>query len=85
MAKRRTRLMAYRIEAGYETQEALVNALKKDGVDISENTYGNIESGRNKTVDVILAFAIARKLNKRPEEIFLALPVQKMHRMDKTG
>ena len=80
MTKRRTKLIAARIEAGFKTQDDFVAALRKEDVDISPNTYTNIESGRNKTVDVVLAFAICNKLNKTVEEIFLPFSVQKMHR-----
>ena len=80
MTKRRMKLIAARIEAGFESQEALVIALREDGVNINPNTYTNIESGRNKTVDVVIAFAIAKKVCKSVEEIFLPLTVQKMHR-----
>lgn len=77
---RRTNLVAARIAAGFDSQEAFVQALIKDKVKIKLETYRNIESGRNKTVDVIIAFAICAKLNKTVEEIFLGNAVQKIHR-----
>jgi DNA-binding XRE family transcriptional regulator len=70
MTKKRTKLIAARIEAGFESQDALVAALRKDGVDINSNTYTNIESGRNKTVDVVIAFIIAKKCVDQLKKFF---------------
>lgn len=81
MTKRRTKLIAARIECGFNAQEEFVNALRADGIEIKVETYKNIECGRNKTVDVVIAFAIANKLNKTVEEIFLSDTVQKIHRI----
>lgn len=76
---RRTKLIAARIEAGFNSQEDFVNSLREDGVQIKVETYKNIESGRNKTVDVVIAFIIVKKINKSVEEIFLSIPVYKIH------
>lgn len=80
MAKRRTKLIAARIESGYQNQDSMVAALRGEGADISANTYANIESGRNKCVDVVIALAISRLLNKQVGEIFLDTSTQKIHR-----
>lgn len=80
MSNRRIALVAASIQAGYETQEKLVNALREDGIEINVNTYANIESGRNKYVDVQLTFAICRKVKCLVEEIFLLNATQKVRR-----
>ena len=80
MAKRRTKLIAARIEAGFDTQDALVKSLRDEGVLILSTTYANIESGRNKNVDVQLACAICCKIGRSVEEIFLPRTMQKLHR-----
>lgn len=76
---RRTKLVAARIDAGFESQEAFVQSLIEDEVEIKLETYKNIESGRNKNVDVFIAFAICAKLGKSIEEIFLANRAHKIH------
>ncbi|MBP2658291.1 MAG: hypothetical protein H6Q69_1323 [Firmicutes bacterium] len=81
MEKRRTKLQIARLEAGYQNQNDLVEELRKD-INISLETYRNIECGRNKTVDVVIAFVIAQRLNKSVEEIFLTNWAHKIHRED---
>ena len=79
MGKRRVKLIASRIEAGYRNQADLIAAVEKTGVVIPSETYANIESGRAKKVDVVQAVAIARVLNRKVEEIFLPSSMQKIH------
>ena len=71
MSNKRFKLVLARMEAGYPTAEKFVDALRKEGLDIKLETYRNIESGRNKSVDVVVAFAIARLIKRKPEDIFL--------------
>ena len=81
MSKRRLKLMAARIEAGIKTHDEMVTLLREKGIEISAETYGNIENGRNKNVDVILAFVIAEIVNKPVAKIFLPELMQKMHQI----
>lgn len=79
MRKHRTKLLSARLDAGYKTQNDLVEELRKETelgsvkmkIDISLETYKNIECGRSKTVDVVIALVIAKKLNQPIEKIFL--------------
>ena len=79
MGRRRVKLIASRIEAGFRSQADLVAAIQEQGVNIPPETYANIESGRSKKVDVIHAFAIAKVLHRSIEDIFLPITMQKIH------
>lgn len=78
--QKRHKLVAARIAAGYSSQEDFVKVLRENGVDIKLETYKNFESGRSKTVDVVIALEIARYLGKGVSEIFLPDAAQKIHR-----
>lgn len=82
MSKRRVKLIAARIEAEIKTQDEMVEKLREVGVEITPESYGNVENGRNKNVDVVLAFAIAAIVGKEVSQIFLPDTMQKMHRND---
>lgn len=80
MTKRRMGIVAKRVEAGFNTQQAFYNELKKKGVAISFDSYKNIESGRCKNIDVFTAICISAVLGETVEEIFLPTATQKMRR-----
>ena len=80
MTKRRMGLVAKRVGAGFNTQQAFYNELKKKGVMISFDSYKNIESGRCKNIDVFTAICISAVLGETVEEIFLPLATQKLRR-----
>lgn len=84
MTKRRMGLVAKRVEAGFNTQQAFYNELKKKGVVISFDSYKNIESGRCKNIDVFTAICISAVLGETVEEIFLPATTQKIRRKHKT-
>ncbi len=77
---KRFNLIAARIQAGYGSQPAFVDALKEDNVDISYNEYANIEGGRRKDVGIGIGLVIAQKLNREHElaTLFLPLPTYKI-------
>ena len=84
MTKRRMGLVAKRVEAGFNTQQAFYNELKKKGVVISFDSYKNIESGRCKNIDVFTAICISAVLGETVEEIFLPTTTQKIRRKRRT-
>ena len=82
MSKRRLKLIAARIESGIKTHDEMVNRLREIGIEITAESYGNVETGRNKNVDVVLAFAISCVVNKPVTRIFLSEAMQKMHQVN---
>jgi len=73
------KLAVARMESGYKTKKAFVEALNKKGLAISRNTYNRFESG-NQIADVETAFFIAECLKRDAKEIFLPESTHKMSR-----
>lgn len=70
MSKKRSKLIAARVEINL-SQEELTMRLNKKGYMITTSMYRDIELGRRQRVEVELAFAIAKEVCRNVEEIFL--------------